>query len=145
MTVSPSYQQRGVPNPFYTIDKIVDSNIQRLTKINTLTYRNIKEKGSLKLLGNVTGKFLFQIYAAGEPQPSYISIRKKDITGHLGMKARKDTTASSNVNEFLSVFFLINEYPKDDFVRQLEDDSCNLGKQGTGVLNPKQVINTEFT
>ena len=80
MTVSPSYQQRGVPNPFYTIDKIVDDNIQRLTKINTLTYRNIKEKGSLKLLGNVTGKFLFQIYGAGEPQPSYISIRKKDIT-----------------------------------------------------------------
>ena len=145
MTVSPSYQQRGVPNPFYTIDKIVDSNIQRLTKINTLTYRNIKEKGSLKLLGNVTGKFLFQIYGAGEPQPSYISIRKKDITGHLGMKARKDTTASSNVNEFLSVFFLINEYPKDDFVRQLEDDSCKLGKQGTGVLNPKQGISTEVT
>ena len=41
MTVSPSYQQRGVPNPFYTIDRIVDNNVQRLTKINNPTYWKI--------------------------------------------------------------------------------------------------------
>ena len=145
MTVSPSYQQRGVPNPFYTIDKPVDDKVKTLTKINEPTYRNIKEKGSLKLLGAASGKFMFQIYSADEPQAHYISIRKKDITGHLGMKSRKDTTASSNVNEFLSVFFLINPYKSDDFVRQVEDDSCIFGKKGTGVLNPKQGISTEVT
>ena len=80
MTVSPSYQQRGVPNPFYTIDKPVDDKVKTLTKINEPTYRNIKEKGSLKLLGNPSGKFMFQIYSAEEPQAHYISIRKKDIT-----------------------------------------------------------------
>ena len=145
MTVSPSYQQRGVPNPFYTINKVVDSLVQRLAKNNNLTYRNIKESGSLKLLGNPTGKFLFQIYIAGEAQPSYISIRKKDITGHLGMKSRKDTTASSNVNEFLSVFFLINKYKPGDFVRQLEDDSCKFGTKSTGVLNPRKGVSTKVT
>ena len=40
MTVSPSYQLRGVPNPFYTINKVVDSLVQRLAKNNNLTYRN---------------------------------------------------------------------------------------------------------
>ena len=145
MTVSPSYQQRGVPNPFYTINKTVDRQVQGLAKNNNLTYRNIKESGSLKLLGNPTGKFLFQIYIAGEAQPSYISIRKKDITGHLGMKSRKDTTASSNVNEFLSVFFLINKYKPGDFVRQLEDDSCKFGTKSTGVLNPRKGISTKVT
>ena len=145
MTVSPNYQQRGVPNPFYTINKIVDRWTQGLVKNDNLTYKNIKEKGSLKLLGNATGKFLFQVYIAGESQPSYISIRKKDITGHLGMKSRKDTTASSNVNEFLSVFFLINKYKSSDFVRQLEDDSCKFGTKSTGVLNPRKGISTKVT
>ena len=42
------------------------------------------------------------------------------------MKARKDTTASSNVNEFLSVFFLINEYKPDDFVRHRKMTHVNL-------------------
>jgi len=145
MTVSPSYQQRNVPNPFYTVDITVDNMVKRLPAITNPTYRNITDSGKLKLLGNVTGKFLFQIYDNDEAKSFYISIRKKDITGHLGMKARKDTTASSNVNEFLSVFFLINEYKSDDFVRQLEDDSCKFGDKKTGVLNPIQGRSTEVT
>ena len=145
MTVSPSYQQRNVPNPFYTVDITVDNMVKRLPAITNPTYRNITDSGKLKLLGDVTGKFLFQIYDNDEAKSFYISIRKKDITGHLGMKARKDTTASSNVNEFLSVFFLINEYKPEDFVRQLEDDSCKFGDKKTGVLNPIQGRSTEVT
>ena len=73
MTVSPSYQQRGVPNPFYTISTIEDGKVKRLTKIKEPTYKNIKEKGSLKLLGNPSGKFMFKIYSGIKEKPSVLN------------------------------------------------------------------------
>jgi hypothetical protein len=75
MTVSPSYQQRNVPNPFYTVDITVDNMVKRLPAITNPTYRNITDSGKLKLLGDVTGKFLFQIYDNDEAKSFYISKR----------------------------------------------------------------------
>jgi len=147
MTVSPYYQQRNEANPYYTVDITVEQMVAGEVNIGkkNLRYRNIEKEGDLKFIGKKTGKFLFQIYDGDNPQKEYISIKKDLVTGHFGMKTRKDTTASSNVNEILSVFFLINEYKPEDFVRQVEDDSCTKGLLGTGVLNPRKGVSTEVT
>jgi len=147
MTVSPYYQQRNEPNPFYTVDIIVERMVIKEVSIgkNNLRYKSIEKPGNLKFIGTKTGKFLFQIYDGNNPQQEYISIKKTLVTGHFGMKTRKDTTASSNVNEILSVFFLINQYKPDNFVQELENDSCTKGSLGTGVLNPRKGVSTEVT
>ena len=63
--------------------------------------------------------------------PFGIISTKKQVKGHLGMTTRKDTTASSNVNEFLTVYFLKN---KDREPKDLENDSCEKGNKSTGIL-----------
>jgi hypothetical protein len=40
--------------------------------------------------------------------PYYITLTAKQVTGHYGATTRKDSTASSNVNEYLTVFFIKN-------------------------------------
>ena len=135
VTVSPYYKQKNVPNPFYTVVKTVDDKVTKAVGFKNPLYRNV-DKGKGKNILDSNGKFIFQIYRDKKETNSFITIRKKDITGHLGMKSRKDSTASSNVNEILSVFFLINNYPKTNFVQKLESDASKLGTKSTGVLNP---------
>lgn len=135
VTVSPYYKQKNVPNPFYTVVKTVDDKVTKAVGFKNPLYRNV-DKGKGKNILDSNGKFIFQIYRDKKETNSFITIRKKDITGHLGMKSRKDSTASSNVNEILSVFFLINNYPKTNFVQKLESDASKLGNKSTGVLNP---------
>ena len=135
VTVSPYYKQKNVLNPFYTVVKAVNDKVIKTVGVKDPLYKNV-DNGTGKNILDTRGKFIFQIYNGTTELKQFITIRKSDIVGHLGMKARKDTTASSNVNEFLSVFFLIKKYKPDDFVRKVEDDSCKLGSKATGVLNP---------
>ena len=110
VTVSPYYKQKNVLNPFYTLKADVEKKISKELKdrkvkgITELLYKNV-DNGKGKLLLNTNGKFIFQVFNKQTDLKYYITIRKSDITGHYGMKSRKDTTASSNVNEILSVFF----------------------------------------
>jgi hypothetical protein len=135
VTVSPYYKQKNVINPFYTVVAAVNNRVSKTVGFKDPLYKNV-DKGKGKNILDNRGKFIFQIYNGTTELKQFIKIRKSDIVGHLGMKSRKDTTASSNVNEFLSVFFLIKKYKPDDFVRKVEDDSCKLGSKATGVLNP---------
>jgi hypothetical protein len=135
VTVSPYYKQRNVLNPFYTVSKTVDGQVSKLTGIAEPLYKNT-EKGVGKLILDTRGKFIFQIYNGNSETKSYITIKKSDIIGHYGMKGRKDTTASSNVNEFLSVFFLINKYKSTDYLSKLEINASKFDNKSTGVLNP---------
>ena len=137
VTVSPYYKQKNVPNPFYTVVETVDKEVSKLTGIAQPLYRNV-EQGTGKLILDTRGKFIFQIYDGQVEQKYHIKIRKSDVVGHYGMKARKDTTASSNVNEFLSVFFLINKYPQDNYLQKLESNVSKFGSKSTGVLNPRK-------
>ena len=137
VTVSPYYKQKNVPNPFYTVVETVNKEVSKLTGIAQPLYRNV-EQGTGKLILDTRGKFIFQIYDGQVEQKYHIKIRKSDVVGHYGMKARKDTTASSNVNEFLSVFFLINKYPQDNYLQKLESDVSKFGGKSTGVLNPRK-------
>ena len=113
LTISPHYQQKGNFNPYYTLDtsieKIVKEDLPKKIKYVELLFKSV-EKGKGTLLLDAKGKFEFQIVAktkSAEIETSfYIKVPKKFVKSHYGMKQRKDSTASSNVNEFLTVYFL---------------------------------------
>jgi len=113
LTISPHYQQKGNFNPYYTLDisieKIVKEDLPKKIKYVELLFKSV-EKGEGTLLLDAKGKFEFQIVAktkSAEIETSfYIKVPKKFVKSHYGMKQRKDSTASSNVNEFLTVYFL---------------------------------------
>ena len=100
LTVSPWYQQKGTFNPFYTLDSSVEDSVKELLNIIDVKFQNV-ENGTGELLKDFGGKFIFQVTA-----DKYIKVKRKQIKGHYGMKQRKDSTASSNINEFLTVYFL---------------------------------------
>ena len=87
VTVSPYYKQKNVPNPFYTVVETVDKEVSKLTGIAQPLYRNV-EQGTGKLILDTRGKFIFQIYDGQVEQKYHIKIRKSDVVGHYGMKAR---------------------------------------------------------
>jgi len=190
-TVSPLYQQRGKPNPYYTmkgnIKQIVlglvnekegamieEREIQSMTTRIEQAYERNKEfikagRGmpkqpsknkikqdarqvankqkltdivfkcvddidgdELKKFGN--GSYKFQICKAGanhEQLPYGIVVTKDKVQGHFGMTTRKDSTASSNVNELLSVYFLDNP----DMTPQQLETHCSTQRGSTGVLH----------
>jgi len=113
LTISPHYQQKGNFNPYYTLDvsieKIVKEDLPKKIKYVELLFKSV-ERGKGTLLLNAKGNFEFQIVAktkSAEIETSfYIKVPKKFVKSHYGMKQRKDSTASSNVNELLSVYFL---------------------------------------
>ena len=114
LTISPFYQQKGNFNPYY----VINSKIEKMVKedlpeknYDEILFKSVeKPKGNLLL--DAKGKFLFQIVIKRNKSEIetnfYIKLTKKLVQSHYGMKQRKDTTASSNVNEFLTVFFLAN-------------------------------------
>lgn len=134
LTISPYYQQKGEFNPYYTfkvdVDKVVKTKFPDAKEIK---YRSVEEpKGELlKTLGN--GKFNFQVEVDGNSTDYYIVSTASNVSGHYGMKTRKDSTASSNVNEFLTLYFMIH----DDMPAGADDWMLTIGGKtgGTGVLN----------
>lgn len=135
LTVSPYYQQKGTYNPYYTFKVDVDKDVlAKFPDAKTIKYKCV-EKGvgtELKSLGK--GKFVFQVEVDDKDTEYFVTSTIKGVAGHLGMKSRKDSTASSNVNEFLSLYFLLNDdmpaSGAEEWMKQVG------GKEGaTGVLN----------
>ena len=124
LTVSPWYQQKGVFNPFYTLDSKVEDDVKKLLNMTDVKFQNV-ENGTGELLKDFGGKFIFQVTA-----DYYIKVKKSKIKSHFGMKQRKDSTASSNVNEYLSVYFL-----KNGGFTDAESWMANVAKKtgGTGI------------
>ena len=112
LTISPFYQQKGTFNPFYVLDDdLVSTIVDKLSEkeYDELLFKSV-ESGSGELIHSDKGKFEFQlVIKRGNSEielPQYIKITKKSVSGHYGMKTRKSATASSDVNEFLSMYFL---------------------------------------
>jgi hypothetical protein len=131
LTISPTYQSGGVFNPFYTITPDLDSKVRDLLNAKNISFNNIiyksvdnaDEEPILK-----TGKTPFELFQdENDSLNVFISIPKNKVKAHYGQKTRKDSTASSNVNELLSLYFLNNS----EFT-SLEDIKDKEG--GTGVL-----------
>ena len=108
LTISPDYQQKGQFNPFYTVTPEIEKSVKKEVKPKKeLKFKSVdKTKGTS--LGD-KGKFPFQVFDGDKQLPYSISLRMKDVMGHYGMKTRKDSTASANVNEFMSLYFA--KYP----------------------------------
>ena len=135
-TVSPYYQQRGVANPYYVLDPATVTQTLSALKREGIDQKQLLFKSVEAIQGKTiiksTGKYKFQL-ASDKVQdlPYGIETTKRQVKGHLGMVSRKDSTASSNVNEFLTVYFLVNPSMTPE---QLENHSCKQGNASTGVL-----------
>ena len=135
-TVSPYYQQRGVANPYYVLDPATVTQTLSALKREGIDQKQLLFKSVEAIQGKTiiksTGKYKFQL-ASDKVQdlPYGIETTKRQVKGHLGMVSRKDSTASSNVNEFLTVYFLVNPPMTPE---QLENHSCKQGNASTGVL-----------
>ena len=130
LTVSPDYQSRGTFNPFYVLD-IPEDDIRPSVGDGVIKYKNV-DSGSGELIKNYGGKYHFQVNVNDEDTNYYIITTKSKVKAHFGQKTRKDSTASSNVNEFLTVYFLLHK----DYTDPKTFQSDIGGKPGkTGVLN----------
>ena len=141
LTISPFYQQKGNFNPYYTIDntfakKIADALPEK--DYDELLFKSV-ESGKGKNILDGGGKFVFQLVLKRgdvEIETSYhINTPKKNVLSHYGMKKRKDSTASSNVNEYLSMYFLA--HPKFTDAESFMQDVARLSG-GTGVYTGEE-------
>lgn len=130
LTVSPDYQSKGTFNPFYVLD-IPEDDIRPSVGDGTIKYKNV-DTGSGELIKNYGGKYHFQVNLNDEDTNYYVITTKSKVKAHLGQKTRKDSTASSNVNEFLTVYFLLHKDYTDAKTFQ-SDIGAKTGN--TGVLN----------
>ena len=125
LTVSPNYRQGNVFNPFYDMSKIITSEVTKQLKIKKLDglelpwkFKSIL-KTSLPKTG-LTGKlqnrrsgYYFRICDKNDIETEYyIRVAKSEATGHFGMKTRKSATASSDINELMTLYFLKNNTEK---------------------------------
>ncbi len=131
LTVSPDYQSRGTFNPFYVIDIDSEKDIRPLVGDGEIKFKSV-DSGSGQLVKDYGGKYHFQVNVKDEDTNYYIITTKSKVKAHYGQKTRKDSTASSNVNEFLTVYFLLHK----DYTDPKTFQSDIGGKTGpTGVLN----------
>ena len=141
LTVTPHYQQKGVYNPYYTLDIDVEKDIRPTIGTGEIKFQNVL-KGQGKLLKSYgKGKFIFQIVVGDIPTEYFITTPKKPyIIGHLGMKSRKSATASSDVNEFLSLYFI--KHPNFTDAKTFMIEISKLGGD-TGILASGGVVTYE--
>jgi len=131
LTISPTYVMKGVENPFYDLDIDVEKDIKPAVGKGDIKFKNVKTPVGTEIK-NYGGKFKFQISLDDSDTDKYVTTTQKMVKSHLGQKQRKDATASSNVNEFLTVYFLLhtNYTNPKEFMEEIG------GKIGdTGVLN----------
>ena len=137
-TVSPSYSMKGVLNPYYVMDSSTKTYAKNALKkvgidvnANEILFKCVNQIQG-RILNTSQGKYLFQLALDRQSDLAFgIKTTKRQVKGHFGMATRKDSTASSNVNEFLTVYFLDNPEMNP---KQLEDYSCVNGSASTGVL-----------
>ena len=143
LTVSPTYQSRGTFNPFYTIDPELDKKVRDLLNAKDINFSNIIYKAVEKADKEPvlkTGRTPFELFQdENSSLDVFISIPKNKVKAHYGQKTRKDSTASSNVNEFLSLYFLKN--PEFSTLKDIENK-----EGGTGVLlgSGEEVTHTQL-
>ena len=118
-TVSPNYQQRGQFNPFYVMKSAVIASshtaLSKKYKEQKFTQKDLffkcVDQGMGELIYSTSSRaaFTFQLSIDSKEKtiPYFIKAAQSSAVGHLGMTSRKPATQSSNVNEFMSVYFLV--------------------------------------
>ena len=133
LTVSPDYQRKGVFNPYY----VLDTKMEPITNIvgdGEIKFKCTNTPAGEELLTLGNGKFFFQVEKDGVDQPYYIRTTKSAVKDHLGGGTRKNSTASSNVNEFLSLYFVA--HPEEGNMDSVDWEKEVGGRTGkTGVFD----------
>ena len=156
MRITPYYESKGVKNPYYVLaPTVVNGVVRELKKIeaykkitnNDLLFRNVEPNqltGSIIYRATSSSSKIFQITDKQKKDLPFgvaTTAQKIHVTGHYGMVSRKNATASSNVNEFLSVYFLVqppmNPDKLVDYVSQQKGNTGVLKGEGTPVTFPQ--------
>ena len=114
LTISPDYKTKSGFNPYYTVKDDLKNDVANQLKIDPskIVFKNTDDpKGKPAIDRKGAYSFQIGIDQNGNIKDTnyYIKTSKADVTGHYGTETRKDSTGSSNVNEFLTVYFLINK------------------------------------
>ena len=132
LTISPDYQSRGEFNPYYIIDDIIDKEIRDILndkniQFDDILYKAVKSPGENVIVKK--GKFPFELFSDEETSlNTFIQIPATKVKSHRGQKTRKDSTASSNVNEFLSLYFLIHNFSSvENFMKEINSKGGDTG------------------
>ena len=148
MRITPYYEAKGIKNPYYVLaPTVVNGVVRELKKIeayknitnNDLLFRNVEPNqlsGSIIYRATSSSSKIFQITDKQKKDLPFgvaTTAQKIHVTGHYGMVSRKNATASSNVNEFLSVYFLVQPPMTPDKLV----DCVSQQKGNTGVLKVK--------
>ena len=131
-SLSPDYQSKGDWRIKMLCSQYTRRRYQTICNDGEIKYKSV-DVGSGKLIKRYgKGNFHFQVNVNGEDTNFYIITPKKGfVTAHYGQKTRKSATASSNVNEFLTVYFLLHK----DYTDAKTFMSDIGGKTETGVLD----------
>lgn len=138
LTVSPDYRAKGVFNPFYTVSSDLDAEVkaklkEKNIKAPNVIYKAVSQPGKNIILN--TGRIPFELFSDEKTSLKlFITVPKKEVEAHYGDKGRKDSTASSNINEFLSLYFLAHpgDFKGGDPNAFIDKVASKSGK--TGVL-----------
>jgi hypothetical protein len=142
-TISPFYKNKGVYNPYYNINDTINNNVLRFLKkeynmdSTKIKYKCVERANrEWKNIYKSRGSYIFQIEFFDTVTkeelliPYYIVLPGKSVNGHYGTsKMRKDSTASSNVNEFLSLYFLKHPIYSNakDFMVEISEKTGKTG------------------
>jgi len=156
MRITPYYESKGIKNPYYVLaPTVVNGVIRELKKkeaykkitSNDLLFRSVEPNqltGSVIYKATSTSSKIFQITDKSKNEIPYgvaTTAQKTHVIGHYGMVSRKNATASSNVNEFLSVYFLVQPPMKPDqlvdYVSQQKGNTGVVKGEGTPVTFPQ--------
>ena len=141
LTITPHYQQKGVYNPYYTLKVDIEKDIRPTVGKGEIKFQNVITGQGKLLKAYGKGKYFFQIVVNDNPTEYYINTTKSIVISHLGMKARKSATASSDVNEFLSLYFI--KHSKFVDAKTFMIEISKLGGD-TGILASGGVVTYEF-
>ena len=140
LTISPDYKTKSGFNPYYTLKDDVKNDIAKAAKVDPskIIFKSTndpKGKPALDRKGNYS--FQVSIDQDGNIKDTnfYVKASKSEVTGHYGTEKRKDSTASSDVNEFLTVYFLINNFKgtPEEFIKFVKGKKGSTGvKTGDG-------------
>ena len=157
MRITPYYEQKGIKNPYYVLSPTVVNGAISALKKQGDEYKNVKATDIL--FRNVepnqlNGSIIYKATSASGKVFQITDKQKKDlpfgvattaqkihVQSHYGMTSRKNATASSNVNEFLSVYFLIQPSMEPnqliDYVSQQKGNTGVIKGEGTPVSFPQ--------
>lgn len=94
LTISPDYQTKKGPNPYYTVTPEVESNVKKALKgkadTNNLLFKSVEKPGTLIYQEKGSNYFQIMNLVDGKAKATkyYIALSKSSVTGHYGESSK---------------------------------------------------------